>query len=155
MFSYNLRKGRWRSKLHLSSGFKDSFNHIQAQNGCKGLIIHEQGKVVWLSGYIKSIMTFIISKSCIHLVFRDSCKNWYLMLVVLSQFKIHTSHRVTAIDYLRYLPVKKTNIFSHTPNFHVLSLLDTTYLFEMYDLASQVTQFMLSIQFKLISNKHH
>jgi len=77
------------------------------------------------------------------------------MLVVPSQFKIHTFHRVTTIGYLHYLLVKQANIFTHAPNFHVLSLIDIAYLFEVYDLASQVTQFVQSIQFKPISNKHH
>ena len=77
------------------------------------------------------------------------------MLVILSQFKIHTFHRVTTIDYLHYLPIKQVNIFTHALDFHVLSLLDTTYLFNVYDLVSQVTQFMQSIEFKPISNKHH
>ena len=72
----------------------------------------------------------------------------------LTIYDSHT-HRVIAIGYLHYLPVKEANIFTHAPNFHVLSLLHTAYLFKVYDLTSQVTQFMQSIQFKPISNKHH
>ena len=98
-------------------------------------------------------MAFIIFKSCIHSIFKDSCKNWYLMLFVLSQFKIHTTHRVTSIGYLHYLPVIQANIFTHALNFYALSLLHTTDLFKVYDLALQVTQFMQSIQFKPISKQ--
>ena len=95
-------------------------------------------------------MAFIIFKSCIHSIFRDSCKNRYLMLVVLSQFKIHTTHRVTKVGYLHYLPVLQANIFTRAPNFHAFSLLHTTDLFKVYDLSAHITHIMQSIQIKPI-----
>ena len=90
-------------------------------------------------------MAFIISKSCTHSIFKDSCKNQYLMLVVLSQFKIHTTHQVTTIGYLHYFPVMQANIFIDAPNFHAHSLLHKANLFEVSDLVAQVTHIMQSI----------
>ena len=60
-------------------------------------------------------MSFIISKSCIHSIFKYSCKNQYLMLVVLSQFKIHTTHRVTTIGYTFTISQSCKLTFSLTP----------------------------------------
>ena len=100
-------------------------------------------------------MAFIISKSCIHLVSKDSCKNQYLMLVVLSQFKIHTTHQVTTIGYLHYFPVMQANIFTHAPNFHTLSLLHKASLFKVYDFTALVTHVMQSIQGPSHINFYH
>jgi len=47
----------------------------------------------------------------------------------------------------------QANIFTHTPNFHALSLLYKADSFKVYDLAAQVTHIMQSIQFKPISKQ--
>jgi len=103
----------------------------------------------WL---IKSITAFIISKSCIHSVLRDSCKNRYLMLVVLSQLKFtQLTGLWLMITFIVYMSNKLTNSLMHL--IHVLSLLITTYLFKAHDLTSQLTQVMQSIKFKT-NHKH-
>ena len=104
----------------------------------------------WL---IQSITAFIISKSCIHSIFRDSGKNRYSMLVVLSQLKFtqHTGLWLM-ITFTIYLSNKLT--ISLTPLIHVISLLITTFLFKACDLTSQFTQVMQSTKFKT-NHKHH
>ena len=101
---------------------------------------------------IQSITAFIISKSCIHSIFRDSGKNRYSMLVVLSQLKFtqHTGLWLM-ITFTIYLSNKLT--ISLTPLIHVISLLITTYLFKARDLTSQFTQVMQSIKSKT-NHKH-
>jgi len=104
----------------------------------------------WL---IQSITTFIISKSCIHSIFKDLVKNRYSMLVILSQLKFtQLTGLWLMITFTIYLSNKLT--ISFTPLIHVLSLLITAYLFKAHDLTSQFTQVMQSIKFKT-NHKHH
>ena len=103
----------------------------------------------WL---IQSIMAFIISKSCIHSIFRDSCKNRYSMPVILSQLKFtQLTGLWLMITFTIYLSSKL--IISPTPLIHVISLLITAYLFKARDLTSHFTQVMQSIKFKT-NHKH-
>ena len=103
----------------------------------------------WL---IQSITTFIISKSCIHSIFIDSCKNQYSMLVILSHFRFtQLTWLWLMITFTIYLSNKLT--ISLTPLIHILFLLITTYLFKSRDLTSQFTQVMESIMFKT-NHKH-
>jgi len=90
-------------------------------------------------------MPFIISKSCIHSIFKDSCKDQYLMLVVLSQFKIHTTYRVTTIGYtfIIFLSCKLT--FSLTP---------LTFMPFLFYIKQTYSRYMISQCKSLISCNH-
>ena len=101
----------------------------------------------WL---IQSITTFIISKSCIHSVFRDSCKNRYSMLFILSQLRFtQLTGLWLMITFTIYLSNKLT--FSLMSLNHVLSLLITAYSFKARDLIIAIHSIHAIDQFQIHS----
>ena len=110
-------------------------------------------KVSFFAKWLSSIKTrpSSSSNSCIHSILIDSCKNHYLLLVVLSQLKI-TLHRVAANAFLHNQPDKPTNIFSHNPNSIFFSLLMTANSFKAYDLRISIHSIHTIDQFKPITN---